>query len=305
MGPEKLTSWRRPKIAVNNAYPETSPGIDSTVATLGILVFLLLIGGFLLGLWAMGNRTLREKLWPRGELPRAPELTSTLGALSIFMLCNLGLLAGFSLIRKNLGDWTLPVYAGAAQFIILFAAVFAARNSREESPGGLAALGLSKCRPAHLSSALTAYLCAIWVLAAINILNFLLYENLLGKAPPLQPIIELMQQIPAGPRIAMALIAVAGAACCEELLFRGALFGSLRRHLGFWPAALLSGMLFGAVHFSIPHFLPLTALGVVFAWLYQRTGSIWPAIFMHALQNLIVVVMTYSNMLQHFSASTG
>lgn len=77
---------------------------------------------------------------------------------------------------------------------------------------------------------------------------------------------------------------------CEELLFRGFIFTALRNWRGPWLAAVLTGLLFGAVHaFSAPveYLLPLAVLGFALCLLYRATGSIYPCIAAHAVNNSI------------------
>ena len=77
---------------------------------------------------------------------------------------------------------------------------------------------------------------------------------------------------------------------CEELLFRGFIFTALRNLRGPWLAAVMTGLLFGAVHaFSAPveYLLPLAALGFALCLLYRATGSIYPCIAAHAVNNSI------------------
>jgi membrane protease YdiL (CAAX protease family) len=88
--------------------------------------------------------------------------------------------------------------------------------------------------------------------------------------------------------IAQGILVVIAAPVSEELFFRGFLFGGLRGRTSFWPAALISGILFGAIHLlggSWEVIPPLAAFGVLLAWLYERTGSLGPPMLMHALQN--------------------
>lgn len=76
----------------------------------------------------------------------------------------------------------------------------------------------------------------------------------------------------------------------EELLFRGLLFGSLRGRFGHWPAALVSGAVFGAIHLGAGQdpFIPvLTALGVVLALAYHYSGALYAAIAIHAINNAV------------------
>ena len=88
----------------------------------------------------------------------------------------------------------------------------------------------------------------------------------------------------------LAVLAVVMAPFFEELFFRGFLFRGLARSWG-WPlGALVSGAIFGAIHLQLTVFFPLFVLGVVLAWVYQRTGSLWTSITLHAVFNGISVI---------------
>jgi len=91
-----------------------------------------------------------------------------------------------------------------------------------------------------------------------------------------------------GTQYALGLIAVAVAApAAEELVFRGFLFGWLRAHLPVWSAALISGIIFGAVHDQSALAIPLMGIGVGFAYVYHRSGSIYVTMLAHAMFNAI------------------
>jgi membrane protease YdiL (CAAX protease family) len=74
----------------------------------------------------------------------------------------------------------------------------------------------------------------------------------------------------------------------EEFLFRGFIFTALRNWRGTWTAAAITGALFGLVHVgSAPalDLVPLAGLGVGLCLLYRATGSLYPCIAAHALNN--------------------
>lgn len=91
--------------------------------------------------------------------------------------------------------------------------------------------------------------------------------------------------------IQLLLIAVL-APISEEVFFRGLLFGGLRRRMGPYLAALISGVLFGMMHAPTgpSAVLPLIIFGIVLALIYERTGSLWPAIGLHAFNNTIALI---------------
>lgn len=80
------------------------------------------------------------------------------------------------------------------------------------------------------------------------------------------------------------LMIVIGAPLSEEIVFRGAIFGGLLRW-GFWPAALVSGFLFSAIHLDPGSLIPFWLVGIGLAWLYWSRGSLWDAIICHGLFN--------------------
>jgi uncharacterized protein len=82
----------------------------------------------------------------------------------------------------------------------------------------------------------------------------------------------------------MACVTIA-APLGEEIFFRGFLLPGLRKSWGLWPAVLLSGALFSAIHLDRVGFLGLMEIGVLLAALRIWTGSIWGAVLGHALNN--------------------
>ena len=74
----------------------------------------------------------------------------------------------------------------------------------------------------------------------------------------------------------------------EEILFRGYIFRALRNWRGVAPAAIMTGLIFGAVHIGsspIGYALPLAVFGFGLCLLYHWTGSLYPCIALHALNN--------------------
>lgn len=75
----------------------------------------------------------------------------------------------------------------------------------------------------------------------------------------------------------------------EELAFRGLLFAILRRKFRFFPAALISALIFGLAHgYGFVGLISVCWSGVLWAWIYEKTGSLAPGILAHAINNLLV-----------------
>lgn len=90
----------------------------------------------------------------------------------------------------------------------------------------------------------------------------------------------------------------------EEVIFRLGLFngldwlfGKFTRRPAFdaarfpWAAALASGIVFAAVHQNAATLVPLWFLGVAFAWVYRKGGTIWASVYCHVFFNLVNFVL--------------
>ena len=73
----------------------------------------------------------------------------------------------------------------------------------------------------------------------------------------------------------------------EEMVFRGYLFGSLRRWLPFWVTSIVVSGLFGMVHGQWNVALDTFVLSMVASYLRERTGAIWSGVMLHFLKNFI------------------
>ena len=188
-------------------------------------------------------------------------------------------------IRAHLMDvsaaFTFVAYA------LLFGALvvaFGGRGLRDQ-------LGLRFTRVRHLVLAVP-----LWLLSAVGAVFVALpFERWLGKP-----------QSNAGPLVAAAhdpfaapvliFTVVVAAPLCEELLFRGGIFGWLRGHLPVAAAAPVSAALFAGAHRFLPLFVLLFVFGLTAALYYRRTGSTLNTMVMHACQNGAAVIAVYAGL---------
>lgn len=88
----------------------------------------------------------------------------------------------------------------------------------------------------------------------------------------------------------------------EEILFRGWMYRSTRRLLPRWFAAIIVSFVFGVMHLELlsgnsPNWIAMidtTILSVVLIILVEKTGSLWSAIYVHALKNLVAYTLLLS-----------
>ncbi len=98
--------------------------------------------------------------------------------------------------------------------------------------------------------------------------------------------------------ISVCILVTVIAPIAEEFLFRGFFFGALRRWRGPWPAAVVTGIVFGAIHVgSAPALFlaPLALLGFLLCLLRWRTGSLLPCVALHSLNNAIAFGVNEAN----------
>lgn len=77
----------------------------------------------------------------------------------------------------------------------------------------------------------------------------------------------------------------------EEVFFRGFLLAALVSLIGGLRGALVSSAIFSVAHLNVGTLVPIFVMGMLLAWLYLRTGSIWPSFVAHAAQNLIALTV--------------
>ncbi len=89
----------------------------------------------------------------------------------------------------------------------------------------------------------------------------------------------------------VALVVIAPVA--EEVLFRGYLFGKLRRYAPVWLSILLTSLLFGIVHFQWNVGIDVFVLSTVLCVLRLVTKSLWAPILLHSLKNGIAFFLLF------------
>ena len=189
---------------------------------------------------------------------------------------------------------------------LLLAAVITLWTVHRRWPGqwrlGRAWQGFGFARPDN--SALYGAALALGV--GVPVFGGLLTHWLAGSHPVTQSIAQMGLAASLWGRVALATLAVTLGPLVEETIFRGVLFSSL---LGFRRQApmhevpgrvrialamLVSAALFATVHlpdlgwrwYALPN---LALLGLGCAWLRLRSGSLWPSVLAHGINNALAV----------------
>lgn len=103
--------------------------------------------------------------------------------------------------------------------------------------------------------------------------------------------------------IALWVVVAPATAVAEELLYRGMLYRWFRERLPVWLAILVSSVVFGLLHGSLISpggwlgagmAFGLTMFGVIAAFLFEASGSLWPSILVHFVNNSLFVIGAYN-----------
>lgn len=87
-------------------------------------------------------------------------------------------------------------------------------------------------------------------------------------------------------KISVAFVAVLAAPLVEELLFRGLIQTLIRSYIGRpWLSIGLTSVLFAIIHDQSAHWPALFFLSMAIGYAYEKSGSLWQSIFMHAMFN--------------------
>lgn len=154
----------------------------------------------------------------------------------------------------------------------------------------LAALGISlKNFTKNVFYGLVGYVAMVPVLVAILIATAV-FTNLIKYVPEKQLVVELfLKEKDAGFLIYTSLFAAIAGPLVEELFFRGFMYNACKKYMNKVFAMLITAVLFAALHAHPVGFLPIMTLGILLAYLYEKTGTLVSSVTVHVMHNLTMV----------------
>jgi membrane protease YdiL (CAAX protease family) len=116
-------------------------------------------------------------------------------------------------------------------------------------------------------------------------------QSIFGKSLEDQVAVQSLREADKEPLIQILLIAQACivAPIVEEVIFRGYLYGVLKRFTGAMFAAFIGASLFAVAHNNLPVVLPLWGFAIFLTLFYEASRSLWVPIGMHAVFNSVQV----------------
>lgn len=218
------------------------------------------------------------------------------GVLAVLGLFLLGALLG-GMVDLSLPDQWSFEYRQVIEYPIMFIpAMIFVRSSGMRNylfEGGYA---IDSRHFGNSPAALTIILALLSTVAA-GLVSDGLNEALL---PPVPAWLEVIFSRLTGGNILMNFIAVSiMAPVCEEWMLRGVMLRGLlyckrkNGRRGFHPAVAIgiTAVIFGLIHANPWQALPAVVAGVLFGYVYYKTGSLWLTIGMHSLNNTLSLLM--------------
>ena len=185
----------------------------------------------------------------------------------------------FALIDLNLSKFPTMIGFGIAGFVVYAISAFYFWYNKAKDTAKI--FGFQKPKS--------------WFLAAKNTLFFAGLALIVRVI--YQPVIHYLQALVDETAVSVsdfteyAMGAIFLAPIFEEIIFRGMVYGGLRKDRGVLVSVLLSALLFTIVHPTIS-WPPVFALGVCCAYAYEKTESLLSPILIHFLFNVVAIVLS-------------
>ncbi len=143
------------------------------------------------------------------------------------------------------------------------------------------------------SLAMTAGIFTLIILLTINLVSAATQTWLQGFWPDMEPqeTVKAFQESDGlGFKFLVVLMAVVIAPLAEETMFRGFVYGVLKRYTDAPFAALASSLMFSIIHLHVGSLLPLWMLAVLFCLAYEITGCLLAPMILHAIFNGVSIL---------------
>jgi len=130
-------------------------------------------------------------------------------------------------------------------------------------------------------------------LLAIFFISFLyvfIMNQLFNIEAPTSKIEELISNRSVSANILLIVVALV-APFCEEIYFRGFLYSAFKKSWGVTTALFLSSLLFALAHMEMYSFIPLMTIGWIMAYIFEKTKSLLPVVFLHSVYNLVLILI--------------
>jgi membrane protease YdiL (CAAX protease family) len=118
--------------------------------------------------------------------------------------------------------------------------------------------------------------------------------NLIKYVPEKQAVVELfLKEKNTHLLFYTSLFAAIAGPIVEELFFRAFMYNAVKKYIGIFWAMMVSAATFALLHAHAVGFFPILVLGMLLAYLYEKTGTIVSSVTVHMVHNLTMVGMIF------------
>ncbi|MFA6078872.1 MAG: type II CAAX endopeptidase family protein [Candidatus Omnitrophota bacterium] len=140
---------------------------------------------------------------------------------------------------------------------------------------------------------MVGYVAAVPALVLVLIVTALIIQ-VTKYVPEKQPIVELFMKEDNAPfLIYTSIFTMIIGPILEELFFRGFMYNAFKKAIGVFWAMLFTSAVFAALHSNMAGFFPILVLGLLLAYLYEKTGTIISSVTVHIMHNLTMVFFVF------------
>lgn len=245
---------RRDGVSTGGGFPGDFDGFDLVLMFFPAMLFLL--------------NPIVEGLTAEAGKPAAEDPVGDEGHGILSPLVNLGYFAFVGIMTYGLLAWV--------------------RNRPVVELFGLRRLGLAKIIVISILGGVFSLLLCGWIVGDFSS-SYL--EGVFGELELQEPV-KMLRESKSVPHLAASIaLACVAAPLVEELLFRGYMYGTLRRLTHPVFAAVILGGLFAVVHSNLPALLPLWVFSLILCLAYEITRCLWVPVGMHVFFNAANIVL--------------
>jgi len=145
----------------------------------------------------------------------------------------------------------------------------------------------------NISTGFLGYIAFVpFIIFSIMLVNWLC--RIFEYAPKMQPIVNIiLREEKQYILFTTSFFAAIIGPVAEELFFRGFMYNALKKKLGIFIAVFFTAALFSLLHTNIAGFLPIFILGILLAYIYEKTGNLLCSISVHMFHNIIMLILTF------------
>ncbi|MRX07918.1 CPBP family intramembrane metalloprotease [Pseudoduganella sp. FT25W] len=238
------------------------------------LVVMVLVGSMALALWQKARDALPYLLDPAAAPPpRVSTADGLIAATAFFILQGVILLI---IGESDLKAMTIAFSIAGLTIYMLMRYVYW-RSKTAGVPAILRGIDIQLSLRSAAIAAAVACAAGLGYLATLQ--HTALWDEMLKSAPA---------SVMTGSRTWILALAVVAAPLCEEFIFRGLIYGGLRRSMKAPQAMVMSAAVFAVVHPPLS-MLPVFMLGLCTAWTYERSKTLLAPMLVHATYNAAIL----------------